>query len=320
MKHVALAALLTLLAATTTAEAERERLWSTPATEASPAASSVADLLPEQVDERARQLDSTLANLRTESERRRRLLVARGRSYVKLARAGLLPASGGMRALSDHAARMERLRRGIAEDLRRQEQIQQEQVRAARALEQLQNLAPAERTALARARNAILAAEEREAAFHKAFETNWKPPATTTIYGATSNQGEANEGAFTARRGRLPFPLAGRAQLRAVTSPSGSGKALALSGSPGSRVRAVHAGHVAFADEYGDLGKTVIIDHGEGHFSVTSRLSSLAVHAGDELGSGTEIGTLGAWRGRTELLFEIRRGEETLDTPKWFGL
>ena len=43
----------------------------------------------------------------------------------------------------------------------------------------------------------------------------------------------------------------------------------------GSVVRAVQAGRVAFADTYAAYGRTVILDHGAGYYTVSANLGSI---------------------------------------------
>jgi septal ring factor EnvC (AmiA/AmiB activator) len=191
-----------------------------------------------------------------------------------------------------------------------------------RALQALDNLRPADRQAMNRARTAIAAAEEREAAFQRAFHSNWQPRDRTAVYGARVAPGHRAEpsGDFRAQHGRLPFPVAGRAEIQSVRSPTGQGKALVMVSSPGALVRSVHPGRVAFADDYPGLGNTVILDHGGQHYTVSAHLDRISVSAGDELSSGQAIGTVGTYDQQPGLLFEVRSGQTTLDSPKWFGL
>ncbi|HEY5376805.1 MAG TPA: peptidase, partial [Polyangiaceae bacterium] len=57
-----------------------------------------------------------LERLGKESDAAHARTVTRGRVYVRLARAGLLPVGGGFEALVDHAVRLERLRSAIGRD------------------------------------------------------------------------------------------------------------------------------------------------------------------------------------------------------------
>jgi septal ring factor EnvC (AmiA/AmiB activator) len=89
----------------------------------------------------------------------------------------------------------------------------------------------------------------------------------------------------------------------------------------GSVVRAVHAGRVAFADSYAAYGKTVILDHGGGYYTVSAGLGSIDVKVGDDLPFGSRIGTVGAAEeGAARLYFEIRVGTATAPPSEWFGI
>src|SRR5207244_37728 len=112
-----------------------------------------------------------------------------------------------------------------------------------------------------RARMALQESDERRAAFARAFETSARPDAMA-IYGADTGPMEVDAKAgFRALKGRLPFPIAGRAEVKKVSRPGGPG--VELSAAPGAAVRAVAAGRVAFADRYDEYGLTVILDHGD---------------------------------------------------------
>lgn len=277
--------------------------------------------LASDIDAEASRLRRLLRALAREAEERQALTIARGRVYVRLARAGLLPLGDGFDALANHASRLERLRRAVDRDLRRQAQIVSERLETAKALSALDELRPSARIAQQRAQAAIAAAEERDAAFRRAFESNWQPRGHSAVYGALpARQGVASHAGFRERKGRLPFPLAGRVEMQNVQSPTGRGRALVMKSPLGSPVRSVHAGRVAYADEYPGWGRTVIVDHGAQLYTVSSHLARISVQAGDELSPGQTIGSVGYYEQSPGLLFEVRSGQATLDTPKWFGL
>jgi murein DD-endopeptidase MepM/ murein hydrolase activator NlpD len=77
---------------------------------------------------------------------------------------------------------------------------------------------------------------------------------------------------------------------------------------------------VAFADDYPELGNTVIVDHGDHFFTVSAHLERITVEVGAELESGQRIGTVGMYAQKPALLFEVRAGPRTLNTPEWFGI
>jgi septal ring factor EnvC (AmiA/AmiB activator) len=177
----------------------------------------------------------------------------------------------------------------------------------------------AEQAALARAEDALLSAQDRERAFQRAFETS--SSGHTAVYGAQgpSDPRELSVG-FSAMRGRLPFPIAGRAEIKSARRSGADGPALEMRAPLGTVVRAVYPGRVAFADAYAEYGKTVIIDHGNRHYTVSANLGSIDVRVGDEVVSNTRIGSVGDSGTGALLYFEIRVGTETVDPAEWFGI
>jgi septal ring factor EnvC (AmiA/AmiB activator) len=88
----------------------------------------------------------------------------------------------------------------------------------------------------------------------------------------------------------------------------------------GTPVRAVHPGRVAFADRYPAYGNTVILDHGDGYFTVSANLDVLAVATGQEVELGARLGTVGATPHGPALYFELRRHSQVLEPAEWFGI
>lgn len=102
-------------------------------------------------------------------------------------------------------------------------------------------------------------------------------------------------------------PLEGSSQIRpgdAVASSGGGfdatrsgGRqhgALDLNSTAGASVFAVHGGTAALsADGWGPFGSTIILDHGDGTYSVYAHLSRRAVHEGDAVSAGQQIGSVG---------------------------
>jgi septal ring factor EnvC (AmiA/AmiB activator) len=288
--------------------------------------------LPQDVDQDITHLEKRQTDLKQEATERHALAVARGRAYVRLVRAGLLPLSDGLDAMAAHASRLERLRRALGRDMERLRQIDAERVQVARSLEGLEEIRPSEKQAMTRARNAILAAEERDLAFQQAFTQSWDPQAATLasgqgsrndsalVYGARTPGAGAATGNFARQRGRLPFPIAGRTEIKRVRGANGAGTALEMAAAPGAIVRAIYAGRVAFADDYPELGKTVIVDHGDGFYSVSAQLGTIDTQVGEELAAGQTVGHLGLEGRRPALTFEIRSGQNGLNTAEWFGI
>ncbi|HVU01017.1 MAG TPA: peptidoglycan DD-metalloendopeptidase family protein [Polyangiaceae bacterium] len=284
-------------------------------------ADDVASVL-EKVGAEDRDAADRLSRLAIDARRIHALLLARGRSYVKLARAGLLPVGGGLDALVEHASKLERLRRSLSRDLDRERSIAEERLvltRKRASLDERRGALETEHAALQRSHTAILAAEDREAAFRRAFLSGAEAASHTAVYGGGLGPEDPATlaGGFSAQKGRLPFPIEGRVEIRRVKRPAADGPGLEMVTRGGATVRAVYPGRVAFADTYADYGRAVIVDHGAGYYSVCANLGSIDVHVGDELGASDRVGTVAA--GGT-LYLEIRHGAETLNPASWFGI
>ncbi len=88
-------------------------------------------------------------------------------------------------------------------------------------------------------------------------------------------------------------------------------KGVNIQGSAGADILASRSGRVVFyANDFGNFGKTVIIDHGDGLRSVYSRASDIFLRGGENVQRGSVIGRVGS-AGRDKngyLHFEIRKG------------
>lgn len=224
--------------------------------------------------------------------------VLRGRAYVRLARAGLLPVGGGFEELMAHAVRLERLRQGLARDGLHGQTLAERRRELLREMEDLRRQEGPLRVqneAMALARDALRASEERALAFERAFLHSGPRTGHTAVYGASAGPTEARDlqGGFAAMKGRLPFPLAGRTEVRRVRRPGAGGLGLEMSAHRGDPVRAVYPGRVAFADTYSDYGKTVILDHSDGYYTVSAALEQIEVATGEEVLAGGRLGTVG---------------------------
>jgi murein hydrolase activator len=295
--------------------------------DASPPPSAITpndlDRMLARSDAEERSLKGELDEMGPRLDVTRRRVRARGRAYYKMVRAGLLPAGGGFDALVDHAARVERARLALERDLtaeaamvKRSAEIEGRlaRLRAERAPLDLQ------REAMSRARMALQETDERRAAFTRAFETSTRPDAVA-IYGADLGPADTDSRGFRALKGRLPFPIAGRAEVRRVNRPNAGGPGVELVAALGAAVRSVAAGRVAFADRYDDYGLTVILDHGDHYYSVYGNLASADVHTGETLPSGARLGMVGGdGTHGSALYFELRHNASTIDPAPWLGL
>lgn len=267
---------------------------------------------------------------------RRQLLAQRvrqrGRYLYRLTRAGLLPLGGGFHAFVEHAQRVESLKRSITNDRAEEVRLASRGLALAVSLEKLEKdrLDLADRKQLVEAAKVAIEEEKRRSeSFERAFATSETSPAGAgaarpsgeiVVYGPTGKAiADGDAGAFRTRKGRLTFPIAGQAEVKATTREGGPG--VEIKAAAGTSVRAVHPGRVAFADRYGTYGKLVILDHGEKYYTVSGNLASIDVKVGDALSGGEKIGTVGGEPGGpSSLYFEIRLGSERLPPTAWLGL
>ena len=125
---------------------------------------------------------------------------------------------------------------------------------------------------------------------------------------------------FTASRGKLLFPLSGRAEAKPAHREGTDGPGLEIRAPLGTPVRAVFAGRVAFADRYGPYGRLVIVDHGDHYYSVCGNLANIDVRVGMDISAGEKLGTVGDEGRGPMLYFEIRHGTETVPPGPWLGI
>jgi septal ring factor EnvC (AmiA/AmiB activator) len=132
-------------------------------------------------------------------------------------------------------------------------------------------------------------------------------------------------GGFGATRGKLPFPVRGR-----ILSTFGKNenpkfntftvqKGIEIEASLGAGIRAVYDGRVLYSDWFKGYGKILIIDHGEGYYTLSGHCSALLKAVGEEVQGGDVValvGDTGSLKGPC-LYFEIRQRGKPLDPLAW---
>jgi hypothetical protein len=297
--------------------------------QAAPASTPVSthafDVRLAQLEKSDLALTKELAQLEPKLDMVHNRMVARGRAYYRMVRAGLLPVGGGFDSLVDHAAAVERLRSALGRDLALEQRMKARKVMATDELRRVKSdKGPlmVQQEAMRRAKTAMQQADERRAAFLRAFGggsgqyTAGAPH--MAVYGASGPVSVGPMVSFSRMKGRLAFPLAGRAEVLAPRAPGD--KAVTFVASRDTAVRSVYAGRVVFVGK-SEHGLTAVVDHGEQYFSVYSSLTRTEVSMGEVVSERRRLG----WVLRTgaqspSLHFEIRRGRALLDTAPWLGL
>jgi murein hydrolase activator len=129
----------------------------------------------------------------------------------------------------------------------------------------------------------------------------------------------------TASLGKLDWPVEGTIVYRfgRDTLPSGGiirWNGVGIAAPMGTPVHAVAAGKVRLVGQFGTYGLTVVLEHGNGYYSVYSHLASAAVKLGEVVAKAAMIGAVGGENSDygPHLHFEIRgENQVALDPTTW---
>jgi septal ring factor EnvC (AmiA/AmiB activator) len=128
----------------------------------------------------------------------------------------------------------------------------------------------------------------------------------------------------TSDLGRLEWPVNGPFLYRfgRFVNPNNTAtrwNGIGITAAVGTPVKSVSAGLVAYAGQMGTYGKTVILEHGGGDYSVYGSLNRIDVKKGTRVVKGQALGTVGSTDPGLgpHLHFEIRRGGPAVDPTEW---
>ncbi len=128
-------------------------------------------------------------------------------------------------------------------------------------------------------------------------------------------------------RGSAPRPLSGRVragfgrqvdrEFKTQTLRTG----IEIAAPAGTPVTAIAPGRVLFAGWFRGYGQMVILDHGGGDLTVSGYLDEVHVAAGDSVGGGQPIGSVGETGSASGpgLYFEIRHDGKAVDPLLWLA-
>lgn len=126
---------------------------------------------------------------------------------------------------------------------------------------------------------------------------------------------------------RLPWPMEGQVLTRfGMQRHPQFGtmvfrRGIEIGARVGEAVHAVSDGEVAYADWYKGYGELIILDHGNGFYTLYGNLSRLNIARGDRVARGQAIGLAGdtgSIKG-SKLYFEIRRNGQAQDPLAWLA-
>lgn len=121
----------------------------------------------------------------------------------------------------------------------------------------------------------------------------------------------------------MPYPVRGEVQGRfgAERPDGGLWRGIVLRAAEGTRVKAIAAGRVVYANWLKGFGNILILDHGAKYLSVYAYNQSLLKQVGDTVKAGEAIATVGATGGQVEsgLYFEIRHNGAPVNPLLWLA-
>jgi septal ring factor EnvC (AmiA/AmiB activator) len=130
-----------------------------------------------------------------------------------------------------------------------------------------------------------------------------------------AEQAEAIRSIQPALFGKLPWPVVGAV----IPNQTPTGRGITIQAKKGKPVRCVADGIVATAESIMGYGNTVIVQHGNGYYSVYAHLSGTSVKRGDTVRSKKVLGTLGETGSLIGpvLYFELWKDHKPLNTRRW---
>ncbi|WP_080777855.1 M23 family metallopeptidase [Chryseobacterium phocaeense] len=172
----------------------------------------------------------------------------------------------------------------------------------------------------------LIAARAAEAALNKKKEEEKKAAETKamTSYGVTTTTGSS----FADSRGRLGYPAdrAGQITHRFGRQPHPVFKniveentGIKIAVPSGTRAKSVYPGSVSSVLANSDGTKTVMVKHGS-YFTIYSNLGSVSVSKGQQVSSGTPVGTVAQdFDGSYTLDFQVWNGNTPVDPLGWIS-
>jgi septal ring factor EnvC (AmiA/AmiB activator) len=130
---------------------------------------------------------------------------------------------------------------------------------------------------------------------------------------------------FGALRGRLPWPADGRVvssfgeQVHPRFGTKTFKGGVEIEAGDGTEIAAVYPGRVVYTGWFKGYGNMIILDHGNGFYTLYAHASEIKVREGDDVGQGQSIATVGETGSLDgpRLYFEVRYQGRPQDPLEW---
>jgi len=220
--------------------------------------------------------------------------------------------------------RRERVERGTVELSTLRAQVERERAEADRE-------AARRRTLLARVRDErvyhermareLAGAAQRLEAFIRELQARQKSVAKVPPGAATPSVG------FGTLKGRLPWPTEGRivaaygAQVHPRFGTRTFRNGVDIEAGEGAEFAAVYAGRAVYTGWFKGYGNLIILDHGNGYYTLYAHAAEVHVREGDDVKQGQIIGTVGETGSLAgpRLYFEVRYQGRSQNPVEWLS-
>ncbi len=210
----------------------------------------------------------------------------------------------------DLAARRSELAALVTEGRRRERELAAARSQQAALLSRVRRDSAEERSAVA----TLEEKSRRLASLLDLLESHGRtlPPGAASIRSYRGALDWPVKGAVAVPFGRIANPRFPRTFLRS--------SGWTIDAVPGSAVHAIFSGEVVYAQWLRGYGNLVVLDHGDGVFSLYGRLAPSALSRGERVALGDAVGVLAAPSSEDEvpgLYFEIRDNRASVDPSGW---
>jgi murein hydrolase activator len=130
---------------------------------------------------------------------------------------------------------------------------------------------------------------------------------------------------FKTLKGKLRLPALGTVTAKFGQRRVGSElpwEGIFISSNQGNSVKSIAGGSVVYSDWLRGFGNLIIVDHGEGYYSLYGNNETIWAREGDQIEAGDQLGTVGNSGGQLGpgVYFEVRHNSKPLNPMEWVNI